>query len=203
MSWLISFILSITSCAFMIHKLKDKFTIDSIGIASDNKVVNISQIPFPAITIMISSEWDCEGRWYHEYYQKMKCFETKDFEGYSLDLDCEYSQEDLNITDPDDHERVIQECEDIKTIARTIFPVFKQPKYIDTELSEEQLNLRNYGTKIVPLMKENGMEYKILKMKLFWEEDFAAPVAKLMTALGMGYSFNIVTADDIFRDGNR
>lgn len=64
-------------------------------------------------------------------------------------------------------------------------------------------NFTNYGSQIVPFMKKFGVGIKLLKMKLFWEEDFEAPVADLLTGMGHGYSFNIAPENDMFEDLSR
>ena len=45
----------------MIRELHKKLTIDSISIGISNKYVNISQVPFPAVTIMSISFVDWIG----------------------------------------------------------------------------------------------------------------------------------------------
>lgn len=62
---------------------------------------------------------------------------------------------------------------------------------------------KNYGHEIAPYLRKYGMDIKLLNMKLFWEQDFAAPVADLITDMGYGYSFNIAPIDDMFHDGDR
>ncbi|XP_070505945.1 pickpocket protein 28-like [Chironomus tepperi] len=51
-AWMTSFIISITACGFMIQELKDKLAIDAVSLVSQNDFINITEIPFPAITIM-------------------------------------------------------------------------------------------------------------------------------------------------------
>lgn len=49
--WLISFILSMTGCVFMISNLYKKLNINLISIAFEDAPSNASQVPFPAVTI--------------------------------------------------------------------------------------------------------------------------------------------------------
>ncbi|XP_070497894.1 pickpocket protein 28-like [Chironomus tepperi] len=58
LSWLISFIVSIYVCIFMIRELHMKLTIDSVAIVVSNKLVNLNDIPFPTVTVMTMMAFD-------------------------------------------------------------------------------------------------------------------------------------------------
>jgi len=51
-AWTMSFILSITACSFMVYQLNQKFIIDSTSIVSSHRIMNISEFPFPAVSVM-------------------------------------------------------------------------------------------------------------------------------------------------------
>ena len=48
----------------MIPKLNQKFTVDSIAIVTSPKIMNITEIPFPSVTIMSSIMLDMSGAMY-------------------------------------------------------------------------------------------------------------------------------------------
>lgn len=94
----------------MIHKLKDKFSIDSVTIASENNFINVTQIPFPAVSIMKYSELVCETERFDEEIAKLEWYKDRDFEGDHFDLDCDINFVETNITDFDEHFRILEEC---------------------------------------------------------------------------------------------
>lgn len=50
-AWLIAFILSMTCCSLMVQQLYQKLNINSIAMAIQDHSQDVSQIPFPAVTI--------------------------------------------------------------------------------------------------------------------------------------------------------
>lgn len=73
----------------MIHELRDKFSIDSLSIATENKYLNVTEIPFPAVSIMEYSEIECNVNRYLEDLALVECYKNWDFEGNLTRFECD------------------------------------------------------------------------------------------------------------------
>lgn len=96
--WLLSFCFSMTGCAFMIIQLHQAMDFKTITLIIDDRVIDVSEIPFPAVTIFSSFPNVFKLR-----YPELETFEVFDFISFSNPIFNDDYELDMSIFDNVEH----------------------------------------------------------------------------------------------------
>lgn len=76
--WFLTFVLSMTGCTFMIIQLYQTMDFKSVTLIIDDQLIDVSEIPFPAVTIFASFPSIFKPR-----YPELESFDTFDFVSFT------------------------------------------------------------------------------------------------------------------------
>ncbi|XP_070507966.1 uncharacterized protein [Chironomus tepperi] len=184
LSWVLTFILSITACGFMIIKLRIKWEINSISFVTSETYINMTEIPFPAVTINGINKDRTNGQ-------------------IARDIGLEY-----NVNYPDYEEYFKDDEFQFHLIAQYLAKNEPQKamkfmsKYRPLGNWNFQYNLTNYGHMLIEAISSVSNLSFTSNINAIWIQNVAVPRAKVIVNDGNAFSFNMIEYSRLFEHEN-